>query len=121
MTPKLNDALGLIQRAEDSIKTSKEETAYVEQLEDLVGKFKEQLSLDHDLPLDFFTPVDFTDDIPEIVDDVPAELESNPPENPELSEKSSELYNQIEMAIWKVKNIFFLATGHCAGFFFLEN
>jgi hypothetical protein len=99
MVPTLNDALALIQRAENSINPSKQEPAYIEQLEGLIGRFKGQLALDHDLPMDFFTPVNFTDDIPEIIDQVPVELNSEVQENPELSDKARELYEQIEMAI----------------------
>lgn len=102
MIPTLNDALAILQRAEDAIASSTKNNnlAYVEMLEALVGKFKGQLSDDHELPEDFFEPVDFTKT--QEIDPAPAD-EVLTPENPELSLDAQKLYDDIEKSLWSFR------------------
>lgn len=106
MIPTLNDALAIIQRAEDTIVSSKtdENLAYVEMLEDLVGKFKGQLSVDHELPEDFFEPVDLSKE--QEIDPAPAD-EVLTPENPELSLDAQKLYDDIEKSLWSFRKFLY--------------
>lgn len=92
---KFTDALELIQRAEASIASNTPDTTYAQMLDGLVVRFKGQLSLDHDLPVEFFDSVDVTTQSSE---EIPAEL-SVEPQDYELTLEAQKLYNEIEMSI----------------------
>lgn len=104
----LNEALGLIQRAETFTASDAEETKKTK-VNDLVVVLKEQLHEDHDLPLDFLNPVDFTDDEPDIEETIPEELaaETVNPVDPQLSDKAFNFCLEIEalMRVEEEKNV----------------
>lgn len=89
---KLNDALGLIQRAEGSIAANADES-YGEMLGNLVENFTRKLSQDFGLPVEFFEPVD--PDLQDVVSDESDETS----ENPELTPEAERLYQEIETSI----------------------
>jgi len=93
-----NDALNLIQRAEESIAANVDDS-YSEILGGLVGSFKQQLSEDLGLPIDFFEPVVAGEPIE--IEEVPIELkaETETPENPELSSEAKKLYDDISIGM----------------------
>jgi len=98
MLPTLHDALLLIQRAEASIATNKDDASYSELLHDRVEVFKKQLSEDHHLPVEFFEPVDAT--MEQLVDQTETTSdEVLQPENPELTSEAAKLYEEIETSI----------------------
>jgi len=93
---KLDDALNLIQRAEESMKTNNNDS-YADILGGLVESFKQQLSQDHGLPMDFFEPVSLEAPIEEVPEELKKETET--PENPELTPEAQKLYDDIIIAI----------------------
>ena len=93
---KLNDALDLIQRAEEEMKNNPD-SSFVELLTGLVKLLKQQLSEDIGLPIDFFEPVAAGEPIEEIP--VELEAETKAPENPELSPKAQNLYDDIRIGM----------------------
>ena len=92
---KFSDALELIQRAEASIASNTHDTTYTQILDGLVVRFKGQLSLDHDLPIEFFDPVVINAQPSE---EIPVELSAEP-QDYELTIESQKLYGEIEVSI----------------------
>ena len=93
MELQLNDALTLIQRAEESIAANKNSHSYGEMLGSLIEKFKNQLSQDFQLPLTYLEPVDLD------VEQEKSSDEEQQPENPALTAEAERLYRDIDMSI----------------------
>ena len=91
---KLNDALTLIQNAGESIANNTGDQSYCDILGSLVERFKQQLSQDLGLPIEFFEPVN-----PDVQQEIPADEEQQQADNPELTLEAEKLYREIETSI----------------------
>lgn len=91
MTPRINDALDLIERANEVIKNS-QEVAYNDLLAKLINEFKLKLSAEFSLPIEYFTPKNIEEkDTLEVLESVP--------QNYELTDELTRFYDVIETSM----------------------
>ncbi|HBB03965.1 TPA: hypothetical protein DCZ39_03630 [Patescibacteria group bacterium] len=92
MEPKLTDALELIQRAEKAVAKNVDDPAYCEMMNSIIRTFKQQLSGDTGLPIEYFNSDE--SDLPKSTSD-----EDILVANPTLLQRSHSSYIIIEMSI----------------------